>query len=88
MTKSTLQPMLTPFRMGKLLLPNRVVMAPLTRQRSANPGHVPTLLQAKYYVHRASAGVIISEGTVISPEGYGWADTPGLWSAEQVAITE
>ena len=62
-------------------------MAPLTRQRSANQGHVPTLLQAKYYVQRLSR-VIIREGTAISPEGYGWADTPGLWSAEQVAITE
>jgi N-ethylmaleimide reductase len=81
----TEQPLLTPFRMGKLLLPNRVVMAPLTRQRAANPGHVPTLLQEQYYVQRASAGLIISEGTAISPEGYGWKDTPGLWSEEQVS---
>jgi N-ethylmaleimide reductase len=71
--------------MGQLLLPNRIVMAPLTRQRAANPGHVPTNLQAQYYAQRASAGVIISEGTAISPEGYGWADVPGLWSAEQVS---
>jgi 2,4-dienoyl-CoA reductase-like NADH-dependent reductase (Old Yellow Enzyme family) len=67
------------------MLPNRVVMAPLTRQRAANPGHVPTKLQAQYYAQRASAGVIISEGTAISPEGFGWADSPGLWSEEQVA---
>ena len=85
MTDLTKQPLLTPFRMGELMLPNRIVMAPLTRQRAANPGHVPTLLQAQYYAQRATAGVIISEGTAISPEGYGWADTPGLWSEEQVS---
>src|ERR1700756_1600111 len=85
MTQFTPQPLLTPFRTGGLMLPNRIVMAPLTRQRAANAGHVPTKLQAQYYAQRASAGVIISEGTAISPEGYGWADTPGLWSAEQVS---
>jgi N-ethylmaleimide reductase len=85
MTNFAQQPLLTPFRMGRLLLPNRIVMAPLTRQRAANPGHFPTQLQAQYYTQRASAGVIISEGTAISPEGYGWLDTPGLWSAEQVS---
>jgi 2,4-dienoyl-CoA reductase-like NADH-dependent reductase (Old Yellow Enzyme family) len=69
MTKFEPQLLLTPFRMGDLLLPNRIVMAPLTRQRAANSGHVPTLLQAQYYAQRASAGVIISEGTAISPEG-------------------
>jgi len=71
--------------MGDLRLPNRIVMAPLTRQRAANSGHVPTKLQAQYYAQRASAGVIISEGTAISPEGYGWTDTPGLWSEEQIS---
>jgi 2,4-dienoyl-CoA reductase-like NADH-dependent reductase (Old Yellow Enzyme family) len=85
MTDLAQQPLLTPFRMGELLLPNRIVMAPLTRQRAANSGHVPALLQAQYYAQRASAGVIISEGTAISPEGYGWVDTPGLWSEEQVS---
>lgn len=85
MTDLAQQPLLTPFRMGELLLPNRIVMAPLTRQRAANSGHVPTLLQALYYAQRASAGVIISEGTAISPEGCGWVDTPGLWSEEQVS---
>jgi N-ethylmaleimide reductase len=85
MTDLAREPLLTPFRMGDLLLPNRIVMAPLTRQRAANSGHIPTKLQAQYYAQRASAGVIISEGTAISPEGYGWADTPGLWSAEQVS---
>jgi N-ethylmaleimide reductase len=79
------QPILMPFRMGGLALPNRIVMAPLTRQRAANSGHVPTKLQAQYYAQRASAGVIVSEGTAISPEGYGWTDTPGLWSEEQIS---
>jgi N-ethylmaleimide reductase len=70
--------------MGKLELPNRIVMAPLTRMRAANPGHVPTELHAEYYAQRASAGLIIGECTEISPDAYGWADTPGLWSAEQI----
>ncbi len=78
------QPLFTPVRMGKLELRNRIVMAPLTRMRAANPGHVPTELHAEYYSQRASAGLIIGECTEISPEAYGWADTPGLWSAEQV----
>jgi N-ethylmaleimide reductase len=85
MTQIASQALLTPFRMGGLMLPNRVVMAPLTRQRATNPGHVPTMLQAQYYAQRASAGLIVSEGTAISPEGYGWADTPGLWSAGQIS---
>jgi N-ethylmaleimide reductase len=85
MNDSAQEPILTPFRIRELTLPNRIVMAPLTRQRAANPGHVPTKLQAEYYAQRAAAGVIISEGTAISPEGFGWKDTPGLWSAEQVA---
>jgi 2,4-dienoyl-CoA reductase-like NADH-dependent reductase (Old Yellow Enzyme family) len=70
--------------MGDLLLPNRIVMAPLSRMRAANPSHVPNELMARYYAQRASAGVIIGECTAIGPEGYGWADTPGLWSDEQV----
>jgi len=63
MIESTLQPLLTPVRMGDLLLPNRIVMAPLTRMRAANPGHVPTELHAEYYAQRASAGLIIAECT-------------------------
>ena len=78
------EPLLTPFRMGDLDLPNRVIMAPLTRMRANPDDHVPTMLQAEYYAQRASAGLIISEATAISPEGFGWADTPGLWSEEQV----
>ncbi len=78
------QPLFTPVQMGKLLLSNRIVMAPLTRMRAANPRRVPTELHAEYYAQRASAGLIIGECTEISLAGYGWADTPGLWSAEQV----
>jgi N-ethylmaleimide reductase len=81
---SARQPLFTPVHMGKLKLPNRIVMAPLTRMRAANPGHAPTELHAEYYAQRASAGLIIGECTEISPDAYGWADTPGLWSAEQV----
>src|SRR3984957_20550940 len=84
MNEPTLQPLLTPVMMGDLALANRIVMAPLTRMRAANPGHVPTELMARYYAQRASAGIIIGECTAISPQGYGWADTPGLWSGEQV----
>ncbi|MEV6995873.1 hypothetical protein AB0N87_43310 [Streptomyces sp. NPDC093228] len=59
-------------------------MAPLTRMRADNPAQVPTSLHAEYYAQRATAGLIIAEATAISPQAVGWADTPGLWSAEQV----
>lgn len=78
------QPLLTSTWMGDLELPNRIVMAPLTRMRAHPVTHVPTELQAEYYAQRASAGLVIAEATAISPEGFGWADTPGLWSQEQV----
>src|SRR5579863_2363960 len=78
------QALLTPIKMGSLELPNRMVMAPLTRMRASNPEHAPTELLAEYYAQRATAGLIISEGTAISPQGFGWADTPGLWSPEQL----
>jgi N-ethylmaleimide reductase len=78
------QPLFTPYRMGNLDLPNRIVMAPLTRMRAQTHDHVPTALQAQYYAQRASAGLIITEATAVSPEGFGWADTPGLWTTEQV----
>ena len=78
------QPLFTPYRMGDLDLPNRIVMAPLTRMRAQSHDHVPTTLQAEYYAQRASAGLIIAEATAISPEGFGWADTPGLWTEQQV----
>lgn len=81
---STIQRLFTPARMGALELPNRIVMAPLTRMRAGAHDQVPTALQAEHYAQRASAGLIVSEAVAISPEGFGWADTPGLWSAEQV----
>jgi len=70
--------------MGDLDLRNRIVMAPLTRMRADNPAYAPTDLHARYYAQRASAGLIVGECTAISPAAYGWANTPGLWSAEQV----
>ena len=73
-----------PLQVGDLLLPNRVLMAPLTRCR-AGAGRVPTPLMAEYYVQRASAGLIISEATAVTPMGVGYPDTPGIWSDEQVA---
>jgi N-ethylmaleimide reductase len=78
------QPLLTSYRMGDLELPNRIVMAPLTRMRAHPEDHVPTVVQAEYYAQRASAGLIITEATAISPDGFGWADTAGLRSKEQV----
>jgi N-ethylmaleimide reductase len=78
------QPLLAPFQLGRLHLPNRIVMAPLTRMRAGSNDHVPTPWQADYYAQRASAGLIVAEATAISPEGFGWADTAGLWSTEQV----
>ena len=85
MTSNTKQqPLFTPVRMGNLELRNRIVMAPLTRMRANNPGHAPTELHAEYYAQRASAGLIIGECTEVSPDAYGWADTPGIWSREQL----
>ena len=78
------QPLFAPVRMGDLDLANRIVMAPLTRMRAGSIDHVPTALQAEYYAQRASSGLIVAEATAVSPDGFGWADTPGLWSAEQV----
>jgi 2,4-dienoyl-CoA reductase-like NADH-dependent reductase (Old Yellow Enzyme family) len=72
----------SPLQAGELALRNRIVMAPLTRTRA--PGRLPTPLMAEYYRQRASAGLIISEATVVSPRAVGYADTPGIWSPEQV----
>ncbi len=77
-------PLFTPLTVGDLQLPNRVVMAPLTRCR-AGAGRVPTELMRDYYVQRAGAGLILSEATSVSPDGVGYPDTPGLWSDDQVA---
>lgn len=73
-----------PLRLGGLLLPNRIVMAPLTRCRATPDSRVPTALQVEYYRQRASAGLIISEATSVSAMGVGYASTPGIWSDEQV----
>lgn len=72
-----------PIKIGELELNNRIIMAPLTRCR-ANEGRVPNAMMAEYYVQRASAGLIISEATAVTPMGVGYPDTPGIWSAEQM----
>ncbi|MDP2262265.1 MAG: alkene reductase [Hydrogenophaga sp.] len=71
-----------PATAGSLSLANRIVMAPLTRNRA--PGAVPTPLMATYYRQRASAGLLITEATAISHQGQGYADVPGLYAPEQV----
>jgi N-ethylmaleimide reductase len=73
----------SPVEVGPLMLRNRIVMAPLTRSR-AGAGNVPNQLNALYYAQRASAGLIISEATQISPEGQGYISTPGIHGAEQI----
>lgn len=72
-----------PYDLAGTPLRNRVAMAPMTRARA--PGCIANALTAQYYAQRASAGLIISEGTPVSPEGQGYIDVPGMWSAEQVA---
>jgi len=81
----TVPKLFTPTRIGDLELPNRIVMAPLTRNRARPDGDVPHALNAEYYAQRATAGLLITEGTQISPEGKGYAWTPGIHSPEQVA---
>jgi len=72
-----------PLRVGDLTLRNRIIMAPLTRQR-ASEGRVPNDLMLEYYTQRADAGLILTEATSVTPQGVGYADSPGLWSTEQV----
>ena len=74
----------SPFRLGPLTLPNRIVMAPMTRNR-AGASNAPTALNATYYGQRASAGLIIAEASQVSPQGIGYPGTPGIHSAEQIA---
>ena len=76
-------PLLSPFTLGPLHLPNRVMMAPMTRNR-AGQGNVPGALNATYYAQRAGAGLIVSEATQVSPQGQGYPGTPGIHSPEQV----
>ena len=74
----------SPYRLGPLPLPNRMVMAPMTRNR-AGAGEAPGPLAVAYYAQRASAGLVITEGTQISQEGQGYPGTPGIFSDEQIA---
>jgi 2,4-dienoyl-CoA reductase-like NADH-dependent reductase (Old Yellow Enzyme family) len=72
-----------PLQVGAWKLPNRIIMAPLTRCR-AGEGRVPTALNAEYYAQRASAGLILTEATSVHPMGVGYPNTPGIWSEEQI----
>ncbi|QDM41369.1 alkene reductase [Altererythrobacter sp. TH136] len=74
-----------PIDLGAIRASNRILMAPLTRGRSSQPGSVPNDMMLEYYRQRAGAGLIISEATGISVEGSGWPAAPGIWSDEQVA---
>jgi N-ethylmaleimide reductase len=76
-------PLLEPIRLGDVDLPNRIIMASMTRARTDNPGFVPNALQAQYYAQRASAGLIFTEGTWPSREGVGFINVPGLYTQEQ-----
>jgi N-ethylmaleimide reductase len=74
----------SPLQLGAIRLPNRIVMAPLTRMRAGAKG-VPTAMNAEYYAQRASAGLIISEGTAVSPGAHGYPGDPGIYTSEQIA---
>jgi 2,4-dienoyl-CoA reductase-like NADH-dependent reductase (Old Yellow Enzyme family) len=73
-----------PLKVGDLTLPNRIIMAPLTRTRAIDR-RIPNALMRDYYAQRASAGLILSEATSVTPMGVGYPDTPGIWSQEQIA---
>ena len=75
--------LLQPFEMYELTLANRVAMAPLTRSRSGE-NRIPNMLMAKYYSQRATAGLIVSEATTISPQANGWNHSPGIYTDEMV----
>ncbi|MEL4307869.1 alkene reductase [Joostella sp. CR20] len=80
----TQQPLLESYNLGNITLKNRVVMAPMTRSRANNPENTATDLIAQYYEQRASAGLIISEGTQVSTEAVGYINTPGMYTETQV----
>lgn len=84
MSDDSASDLFAPYQLGSLTLANRIVMAPLTRSR-AGAGDVPTPLMAEYYAQRADAGLIITEASQISPQGKGYIQTPGIYSAAQVA---
>jgi N-ethylmaleimide reductase len=72
-----------PLQLGRLKIPNRIIMAPLTRMR-AGEGNAPTALNAEYYAQRATAGLIIAEGTAVSQQGQGYPNAPGIYTREQI----
>nr|MBF4264144.1 alkene reductase [Vibrio anguillarum] len=74
-----------PTQLKQLDLQNRVVMAPMTRARTSQPGNIPNQMMATYYKQRATAGLIISEATQISDDSQGYSFTPGVYTDEQVA---
>jgi 2,4-dienoyl-CoA reductase-like NADH-dependent reductase (Old Yellow Enzyme family) len=74
--------LLDPIQIGEITLPNRVIMSPLTRLRGTSD-HIPTELMIDYYTQRATAGLIISEGIPVLPQGVGYANVPGIWSLQQ-----
>src|SRR6185437_447337 len=83
-TERAADTLLSPVRLGPVTLPNRIVMAPMTRSRADAVGN-PTAMMADYYRQRASAGLIITEGVVIAPQGKGYLNTPGIFTGEQLA---
>jgi len=82
---STPSKLFEPFKLGPITLDNRLVMAPLTRNRAVPPGMVPSPLAIDYYGQRASAGLLVTEASQVSQQGQGYQDTPGIYSPEQVA---
>lgn len=78
-------PLFQPIKLGNITLKNRIVMPPMTRSRATQPGNIANEIMAEYYAQRASAGLIIGEGTQISPLGQGYAWTPGIYSPAQIA---
>ena len=83
-SQSTSHALLSPIRLGPIDLPNRVLMAPMTRSRADADGN-PTAMMEAYYAQRASAGLIITEGAVVAPQGKGYPNTPGIFTDEQAA---
>jgi len=80
------QPLLRDYDLSGLKLKNRIVMAPMTRSRAVGEGNIPNDLMAEYYAQRASAGLIISEGSPISPRAVGYINTPGIYTKEQTQV--
>lgn len=74
----SLDKLLSPIKVGSVELKNRMVMAPLTRNRASQPGDIPTDMNARYYAQRAGAGLIVSEATQISKQGQGYFAAPGI----------